>query len=59
MNTKKGEACSLAKLTDERVREIRRRRQTGESYRTIAMDMGVSRQIASKAARGKTWAHVK
>ena len=47
-----GEKNHAAKLTDSQVREIRRRRATGERLIPIAKDFGVAFQTVSRIARG-------
>lgn len=42
---------SIRKLTDEQVREIRRRQKEGEVLRTIAADFGVNQNTISKICR--------
>lgn len=54
----KGEAHSQAKLTDEQVREIRRRRAAGASLRELADEHGVSFPCLSAIVNRKTWKHV-
>lgn len=53
-----GEAQGNAKLTDEKVREIRRRAAAGERHRDIAGDVGVNRSTVSSVAGRRSWAHV-
>jgi hypothetical protein len=55
----KGSAHSQAKLTEEGVREIRRRKARGETLKVIAADYGVHFSIISDVIRGETWSHVK
>lgn len=57
----KGRAYSFGhqiKLTPERVMEIRRRSQSGETGRSIAAALGVSFATVSRVLSGKRWAHV-
>jgi hypothetical protein len=54
----RGERCGLSKLRAEQVREIRRRAASGERYRSIGKDMGVSRANISLVVRRETWAHL-
>lgn len=49
---------ALAKLTDEAVREARRLRDCGMTYRALADRFGVSSTTIHQAVSGKTWAHV-
>lgn len=53
-----GEAHPRARLTDEDVEEIRRRRKAGETYRELAEAFGVSRVHAGDVANGRRWKHV-
>lgn len=53
--TQKGAANVMAKLTPEKVAEIRRRRATGERLKTIAADYDVSDRAISKVALGHRW----
>lgn len=41
-----------------KVPEIRRRAESGESFRSIAKDLGFSQQAVSDIAQRKSWAHV-
>lgn len=52
----RGERQGGHKLTDDGVREIRRRSKAGEPRTTLAQEFGVSATAISYAARGKTWA---
>lgn len=54
-----GERSSLAKLTNEAVDEIRRRRRSNppESYQTLAEHFGVSVGTVWNAATGRSWSH--
>jgi len=54
----KGQEKPQAKLTEEAVRDIRRRVAAGENGRIIAEDHGVSRATVSEIARRKKWRHV-
>lgn len=54
----RGESHAGAKLTEEAVRDARRRRRAGEPYRRIAADHGVHLCTIRAAVTGKTWAHV-
>jgi hypothetical protein len=47
-----------AKLTEAEVREIRRRRSSGELLRDCAALFGVSKSLISQITRGKRWTHV-
>ena len=56
---KKGERHPLATLTDELVREIRRRSATGETQQSIADALGVQRRNVGRVADRTRWGHVK
>ena len=47
-----------AKLDDDKVREIHRRRSAGEEGKTLAQEFGVSCQTISHIMRGRSWSHV-
>ena len=51
-----GSRNAMAVLTEAKVREIRRRRATGERLRSIAADFHVTMQTVSRIARGDRWA---
>lgn len=53
-----GERNGRAVLTDEQVREIRRRKAEGALLRELAPEFGVSMRMVSKIARREAWAHV-
>ncbi len=53
-----GERVNWAKLCAEDVRQMRRLRDEGWTYRAIGKKFWVSRQGASDAIRGKTWRHI-
>lgn len=54
--TPKGEKNPMAKLTREKVNEMRRCRQkTGKSYKAIGDNFGVSTMTAFRAVTGKSW----
>lgn len=52
-----GERCKR-KLTEEKVREIRRRLAIGESTTSIARDFGVTQAMVSHIRTGRKWALV-
>lgn len=56
--SQEGEKHVSHKLTDDRVREARRRAAAGETHTAIAEDMPVDRSVLSRAIRGETWSHV-
>ncbi len=47
-----------AKLTDEKVREIRLRAANGEPKKRLAREFGVHKSIIQKVIQRKRWAHV-
>jgi len=53
-----GVGNGMAKLTPLAVREIRRRRRTGEQLATIARDTGVSIATVGKVALRQLWGHI-
>lgn len=53
-----GEKCPAAKLTDEKVREIRRRVAAGETQRAVAKEFGVTYGNVSLIVNRGTWSHV-
>jgi Mitochondrial ribosomal protein subunit L20 len=61
--TKRGEAASPAKLTEDDVREIRRLYDNGRNpfatQQMLADKFGVSQCTVSSLLRGKTWSHGK
>lgn len=54
----KGETHGNAKLTDEKVREARRRLALKEPHRSIAKSLGVHRCQIGRLDRGEIWTHV-
>lgn len=54
----KGEKNSMAILTPKNVREIRRRRKTGESVTSLANAFGVSLASISNISYRKSWKHI-
>jgi hypothetical protein len=57
-NRPKGEANSLAKLTEAQVIEIKRRISNGQYLSIIAKQFGVTASTISYIKRGKLWAHL-
>jgi len=55
---KYGEGNPRAKLTSEKVRQLRARRADGLTYRQLATEFGISDVSACAAVNRKTWAHV-
>ena len=53
-----GEAHPKAKLTEDDVREIRRRAAAGEMYKDLAAEFGIARSGVSEMVNRKTWRHV-
>jgi hypothetical protein len=54
----RGERNAWARLTEDDVREIRRRCTAGEPQRVVAADFGVIRQAVQLIVARKRWAHV-
>ena len=54
-----GEKNTSAKLSDEKVRQMRIRHSNGENYSRLGRAYGVSHIAARLAILGKTWPHVK
>ncbi len=48
----------MAKLTEEKAQEIRRRAALGESFKSLAMEFGVSDVMIRLVVRRKNWTHV-
>jgi len=58
-STPRGERHSAAKLTDDQVRELRRRWQVGGvQQKQLAAEYGVSRGVVSEILSGKSWRHL-
>lgn len=55
----KGSASPVAKLTEDQVLEIRRRRDSGEKIDDLAAEFGVSRSNIGLIGQRKTWTHLK
>ena len=55
---RRGAANGTAKLTDDAVRDIRRRWHLGETQVSMAQHFGVSRAAIQFVLSGKNWAHV-
>lgn len=53
-----GEKHGNAKLTDDAVRSIRLRRQSGEPLPSIAADFGVTKQLIWNIVKLRGWKHV-
>jgi hypothetical protein len=56
--TARGESLFWAKLTAQKVRDMRAMRLTGATYPTLGLVFGVSQQTAWDACTGRTWRHV-
>jgi len=54
-----GERNPNAKLTADKVRELRRLRSEGWTYRRLATRYGMTRSPITNAAKGETWAHIR
>lgn len=54
----RGERGSKAKLTNEDVIEIRKRRSDGESLKTIAKDFSLNTATVSQISLRKSWKHI-
>ena len=54
----RGERVNTARLTAEKVVDVRRLALAGHTYTAIAKIYGVSRVAISKVARGINWAHI-
>lgn len=54
----RGVRSPFAKLTDQKVVELRARIAAGESASAVARDLGVSRKAVSAANQRQTWSHV-
>lgn len=55
----RGEAVNTARLTSERVREIRERHATGNtSYSRLAQEYGVTKEAVRAIVKRWTWKHV-
>ena len=53
-----GEDKYFAKLTEQDVRDIRRKRKEGATYPALAEEYGMARDVLWRACMGKTWKHV-
>lgn len=54
----RGERNGFAKLTEDQVRMIRKRRALGVTYELLAAELGVNPVTVSRICKGKGWAHV-
>ena len=53
-----GERVPIAKLTDEKVVKLRRRRDEGLTFNQLAREFGISFEAARKVVYRRTWRHV-
>lgn len=53
-----GEKTGMAKLTDEKVRQVRALHEAGHSYRQLGAAFGVTKATIQAIAEGRTWQHV-
>lgn len=53
-----GDRNGSSKLTDSKVRDLRRLSSEGMSQRSIAAILGVTQGVVSRVLLGKSWAHV-
>ncbi len=56
---RRGNECSWAKLTDDQVREIRKRAAQGFSHTALAQEFNVGRPMITMIVNRKRWTHVK
>jgi hypothetical protein len=54
----RGEAIAVSKLTDDKVRYIRRELAAGRSQSDVARELGVDSSQVCRIANGHRWAHV-
>lgn len=54
----KGAANAKAKLTDDSVRQIRRRVESGEARSVVAADFGINRSQVCRIVNRERWSHV-
>lgn len=54
----RGEKCHFSKLTDEIVRQMRRDRLCGLSWRKLGAKYGCAHSTASNACVGRSWGHI-
>lgn len=55
---RKGEQINTAKLTEQQVMDIRKRKQKGESTMVIAKEYGLNKSSINKIVRGYSWKHL-
>lgn len=56
---KRGSAAYQAKLSEQSVRDARRRNRAGETLKSLAAEYGVNHGTLWQAVTGRTWKHVK
>jgi len=56
--SEQGRNTRSTRLNEDRVREIRVRRITGETCKSIALSMGVSHSLIKQVSRGEIWGDV-
>lgn len=56
--TTRGERNTHARINEEIVRSIRQRRASGETFTSIARDVGMDKSSVSRIANGLRWSHV-
>lgn len=54
----RGERCGSSKLTEDQVREIKRRVRLGEKRTAIAHELGVSQSTVTLIVLGRRWKHL-
>lgn len=54
----RGENAGRAKLTEEQVREIKRRLRNGETTRALAKEYGVGKSTIGSISSGENWKHI-
>lgn len=58
LNLLRGTAVNTAKLTEEEVMDIRRRKRDGESSLVLAKEYGLYKSSINKIVRGYSWKHL-
>jgi len=53
-----GERHPSARLTEQKVLEIREKRKQGIKYRELAIEYGVRETTIADAAKGRNWSHI-
>lgn len=59
MSNQRPAHITRAKLTEDQVRDLRRRNDAGETIQELARELGLDRHTVSLAVRGKSWRHVR